>query len=44
MKAICVYCGSAAGILPAYAAGARQLAANLVNNSWGWSMAAATSA
>jgi AcrR family transcriptional regulator len=32
MKAICVYCGSA-GILPAYAAGARQLAANLVNNS-----------
>ncbi|MFZ6774486.1 TIGR00730 family Rossman fold protein [Undibacterium sp. SXout7W] len=35
MKAICVYCGSSAGINPAYAAGARQLAAALVNKKLG---------
>ena len=31
MKAVCVYCGSASGIHPAYAEGARQLAATLVS-------------
>ncbi|MEB0140042.1 MULTISPECIES: TIGR00730 family Rossman fold protein [unclassified Undibacterium] len=30
MKSICVYCGSAAGVSPAYAAAARELAATLV--------------